>query len=734
MSSAGVTPAKVLPNGSSSSKPAVASNSFNSSGPPAKTDLVNGSSSSSPVAKPKLTMSKQNSPKRKPSVQAKTSTPALRRQMTHGSAFDDATFKFIVKAERAAETSRRLRRVKAMQRSSAVIDPRTSTWVPLWDALMLITILFVAVVTPVEVAFFADARHVDALWVVNRGVDVIFTADILFNFNLSFQEPPSRGAYWVLNRSMIAQRYLRTWALVDVLSVLPWWALTFDWVGSDTSSGSRAAVLFRVVKLLRLLRLARVLKAGVSSGSPIHRYIIDVATSRWELTYAVIQMVQLIVSLCFYSHWQACAWGLFSSYMQDDGYPNWIGSFDQAHEETFGVPARPLDHYVAAFYWSMMTVTGIGYGEMLPINTTERFLCTLWMFISGVVWTYAIGTVAMIATTLDPNGVAFHNTMDSLNFFMRERDLPRHMRMMLREYFTSARHVHQLNDDSKLISMMSPMIEGEVAVVTNRRWLQRVWYFRNLDSNMEGRYFIVALAKKLVIRAYVATERLPIGQLYILRRGLCVKMWRFLGGGNTWGEDIIIDNAELIDHSQAVALTYVECFTLRRNDMEEALVESPAVQHVVQKAARKLSLQRALIQELVQRGQGRAPMSFATQSASHGYTTVSKSLTIEQKLDEISGRLRAFERHGRRERERSMADCVQPAVMEVTVTDVAEPPRETPISKQRGASESGSESGGALATGQEVSELKAVVLEMRSTMMSELKAMRELISATGAGT
>ena len=240
----------------------------------------------------------------------------------------------------------------------------------------------------------------------------------------------------------------------------------------------------------------------------------------------------------------------------------------------------------------------------------------------------------------------------------------------------------------------------------------------------------MALAKKLVIRAYVATERLPIGQLYILRRGLCVKMWRFLGGGNTWGEDIIIDNAELIDHSQAVALTYVECFTLRRNDMEEALVESPAVQHVVQKAARKLSLQRALIQELVQRGQGRAPMSFATQSASHGYTTVSKSLTIEQKLDEISSKLRAFERHGRREHERSMADGVQPTVMEVTVTDVAEPPRETPISKQRGASESG----GALATGQEVSELKAVVLDMRSTMMSELKAMRELISATSAGT
>ena len=143
--------------------------------------------------------------------------------------------------------------------------------------------------------------------------------------------------------------------------------------------------------------------------------------------------------------------------------------------DTFGVAAGPVDRYIAALYWSMMTVTGIGYGEMLPINTTERAFCTLWMLIAGAVWTYIIGTVALIATTLDPNGVSFHNTMDSLNCFMRERELPRHMRMMLRDYFTSARRVHQLNDDFKIISMMSPMLEGEVAVATNRRWLQRVW-------------------------------------------------------------------------------------------------------------------------------------------------------------------------------------------------------------------------------------------------------------------
>ena len=99
-------------------------------------------------------------------------------------------------------------------------------------------------------------------------------------------------------------------------------------------------------------------------------------------------------------------------------------------------------------------------------------------------------------------------------------------------------------------------------------------YFRDIAEGLRnGREFVAFLAKSLTIRSYVAHERLPIGQLYVLRRGLVVKMWRFLGSGKVWGEDVILDTPELIDHSQAVALTYVEAYTLRRNDLDEILEE-----------------------------------------------------------------------------------------------------------------------------------------------------------------
>ena len=62
------------------------------------------------------------------------------------------------------------------------------------------------------------------------------------------------------------------------------------------------------------------------------------------------------------------------------------------------------------------------------------------MLLSGMVWTYILSTAAGIAATLNPNKVLFHNTMDQLNYFMRERSLPAPMRRQLRDFFEHARH------------------------------------------------------------------------------------------------------------------------------------------------------------------------------------------------------------------------------------------------------------------------------------------------------
>ena len=56
------------------------------------------------------------------------------------------------------------------------------------------------------------------------------------------------------------------------------------------------------------------------------------------------------------------------------------------------------------------------------------------------------------------------------------------------------------------------------------------------------------LAMRLSGHAFVREERVPLGPMYILRRGLCSRGWRFFGPGRVWGEDMIIDRPHLLDH------------------------------------------------------------------------------------------------------------------------------------------------------------------------------------------
>jgi len=567
----------------------------------------------------------------------------------HVDAFDPATAHTTfgsMRAKRKSFGEQRQLAAKAAAHTGFVIDPRNSPLMPVWDMIMLMALSFVSVVTPFEVTFL-DERSVsdlDTLFFINRVVDLCFLVDMFLCFNLSYQESAARGAFWVHDKSMIIKKYLRGWFIIDFVSILPFyvvgWVMDVDDKGSGSEQGRSASSLLasvRAIKLLRMIKLARVLKAS----RIIKRHMYDVLMTKLELTYAMITMVRMLLLLLLWAHWQACLWALGSSFM--DGR-TWVTEFENTWEGADSTRPDPLDLYSAALYWSVMTLTSIGYGAMLPITTGERILCSIYMIISGMIWTYVIGTAAGIAATLDPNGVLFHTTMDQLNEFMRERTLPKDMRLRLREYFQFARQVHQVTDDTELLAKMSPMLQGTVALASNKRWLDRVWFFKTLGDTREELEFIAAIARHLQIKAYAVHERLPIGQLYVLRRGLAVKLWRFLGAGKVWGEDMILDSPELIDHAQAVAITFVEVYTLTREDLDDQMELFPSCKAKVVRAAKKIATTRAVLLYLKVQLQGQPVRCFVPRSVSRGAQYVKKELTLDHKLDTMLEAQQAFAR------------------------------------------------------------------------------------------
>ena len=84
-----------------------------------------------------------------------------------------------------------------MDKKGFVIDPRGNRWMPHWDVVMVFALLFVAIVTPVEVTFSNEGKYVTVLWGINRVVDLLFIVDMVLIFNLAYQTNTDDGGHWV---------------------------------------------------------------------------------------------------------------------------------------------------------------------------------------------------------------------------------------------------------------------------------------------------------------------------------------------------------------------------------------------------------------------------------------------------------------------------------------------------------------------------------------------------------
>ena len=151
-------------------------------------------------------------------------------------------------------------------------------------------------------------------------------------------------------------------------------------------------------------------------------------------------------------------------------------------------------------------------------------------------------------------------------------------------YFHNCRKMYRISGDTEVLERMSPMLRGVVALEAHRPWLRRVWYLdpqvqyeegssvaSELRSEQEA--FVAKLACALVHCSFSSEERIPVGSLYILRKGLTSRGWKFLGPGRVWGEDLILNYPQLIDTTPTVALTYVE---VAATSIASALTTFPA--------------------------------------------------------------------------------------------------------------------------------------------------------------
>ena len=116
-------------------------------------------------------------------------------------------------------------------------------------------------------------------------------------------------------------------------------------------------------------------------------------------------LIFAIFSILFL-HTISCLW-IFLGRIDDFSDENWI--------DTFGYDVDKMGNmYTVGLYWTITTITTVGYGDISATNTEERIVACVIMVIGVIAFSFATGSFSSIIQNVDSRQAEYRKRLDVL--------------------------------------------------------------------------------------------------------------------------------------------------------------------------------------------------------------------------------------------------------------------------------------------------------------------------------
>ena len=325
-----------------------------------------------------------------------------------------------------------------------------------WDAFIQVLVLLTCILVPYQLAFVHTSS-----WAHNGlmfAVCLVFLVDIALNFITSFRQAGSE----VLDPVAIRQQYLRQYFPIDLLANLPLGMLL--WLAGDPQVGDFSLLLW--VRLLTFLRLARFF----------------VILRRWEsLSWTnpgFLRVFKYVCVVLIFTHCIACLW-FATAYA--DGFPaeSWVVT---AGIET----AEPLTQYVRSLYWTITTMTTVGYGDISPGRTVEYLLAIIIMLMGASLYAFIIGGVATMLSNLQAAKSSYWEHIESVEEYLRARRIPAYLGTRVHNYYEYLWDRHKGLNEQGLLQDLPESMRLDIMLHLARDVLEHVPMFRSCSPALRN--------------------------------------------------------------------------------------------------------------------------------------------------------------------------------------------------------------------------------------------------------
>ncbi len=424
----------------------------------------------------------------------------------------------------------------------------------LWDIVVLITTVGGALIIPPSIIFGFALRPL--IIVLNAVITAVFVFDIVLAFNTSFL---SQGKV-TDDRRLVASRYLRGSFALDLAAALPVWLIII----AVAPPASNPTYLLGLNVLLKLLRINRTLRK--IAGNAINP--------------AILRLFLLVFWILLAAHFVACGW-------------IYIGGGDS-------VGVSNGERYLTAYYWTITTLTTIGYGDITPEAPRQIIYVIIIELLGAGMYGLVIGNIANLIANIDVAKTQYKEKLDKINAFLKYRNIPSALQRKINDYYNYLWESRRGYDESSVLEDLPDPLKVSVSLYLNKEIIEKVPIFEKASDDLIRDIIMNLQPVVFTPGDYIVTAgELGFDMFFISKGSVDVvsadekTVYATLTTGQFFGEIALL--LSMPRTATIIAREYCDLYRLDKDTFDRVLTRHPGFAETIQELAERRRAENAKV-------------------------------------------------------------------------------------------------------------------------------------------
>eukprot|EP01135_Chromosphaera_perkinsii_P005719 Nk52_evm19s359 gene=Nk52_evmTU19s359 len=436
-----------------------------------------------------------------------------------------------------------------------LIDSQGTFW-SFWKRFIIVAVFLQCNILPFMAAFPPiNSRNYSIFpLTVSYACDLIYMLHIYLRFRTPLPDA-IRGTI-TKDRELTVKRYKESDLCLDICAIFP-----FDLIAIFV--GGRNFIPF--LKLNRLLKIVDIYAYFGEEEDDLEK--------RLEITRGKKFSVLIEIMIM----WVACVW-FFVSCPYDptiSGQPPGLVCDEKGWAYQAGIANETrARQFIKSIYFSITTMTAVGYGDIVPQSVKEEILASFTMIMGVLTFSFVLATIASTISNTDVHRTAFRHQVSIINQYLTTQNTPPELIQLINDYYTHRwKYCKGVGND--VYAKLPISLQEEIALQKNKEKLKKVdlfekcndMFLRKVSHKLDSVTF--SPGDTIILKGELGKEMFFIDEGYADVLGGDDSVLATLGPGTFFGEIAVL--FAIARTATVKAATHCEVMVLTKKSLQECM-------------------------------------------------------------------------------------------------------------------------------------------------------------------